>query len=330
MSSALTIKDLIQLRARVLRAIRSFFDEMGFVEVETPLLVPSPGLDVHLKAFEIASPPDSKRYLITSPEYQMKRLLSEGCGNIYQICKCFRAAEEGHLHEPEFTMLEWYKVDAGWFDTMRDTARLVAHIAHQVRGKKELLFDNQRIDLTTPWPSMTVRDAFRHYAGVRDDAVYAKLVDKETDFFRLWVEAIEPKLGFDKPLFITHYPATMASLAQRVQHSRQTSVPPFEAMRQGPVPTAERFELYIAGIELCNGFGELTDAQEQRQRLVQDQRVRQKNGLEVYPIDEKFLSALEQGLPRCSGNALGLDRLIMLMLGEKCLQTSICFPRQRL
>ena len=297
-------------RAKVMRAVRDYFEGQNFLEVETPLAVPSPGLDLHLDAAAVDLGKDP-RWLITSPEYQMKRLLSAGFERIFQICKCFRRGEEGPNHEPEFTMLEWYRANADVGSVMRDTEALTAFAATRVRGTTQLDVRGHLVDLATPWDRMSVHEAFRHFANVEVDDV---LPDEER-FYRILVEEIEPNLGLKKPVLLHSYPASMASLARLDPHNPKV---------------AERFEAYVAGIELCNGFGELIDANEQRARLLRDQDMRRLLGKDVYPLDEKFLDALDVGMPESGGNALGLDRLVMIIAGANALQDIVAFSARRL
>jgi len=303
----------LRARARMLAAVRAFFDDEGFLEVETPTMVPSPGLDPHLDAYRVEGLEGADaRWLITSPEYQMKRLLAGGAERIYQTARCFRRGERGPLHEPEFTMVEWYRAFAGVDDVMRDTETLVAHVARATLGGTTIApAHGASVDVAPPWERLTVRDAFRRYAGVEMDAV---LPDEER-FFRLLVEAIEPRLGRERPVFLTHWPITMASLAR--SSPEDPSV-------------CERFEAYVAGVELCNGFGELVDPDEQRLRLERDQRAREAMGKPVYPIDERFVASLEEGIPPSGGNALGFDRLVMLLLGTERVQDVVALPYARL
>ncbi|MGE0790541.1 MAG: EF-P lysine aminoacylase EpmA [Sandaracinaceae bacterium] len=299
----------LRARAEVLSAIRAHLDGEGFLEVETPSAVPSPGLDLHLRGFEVSGM-GAPRFLITSPEYQMKRLLVGGAGPIYQLARCFRRDEQGALHEPEFTMLEWYRPFAGAEEVMRDTEALVAAAATRVRGEPTLERDGRTIDVAPPWPRVRVEDALQQHAGcgLAD-------VESETAFFERWAFEVEPRLGVDRPCFVTHWPASMASLARL--HPED---PRF----------ADRFEAYVAGIELCNGFGELTDPREQRARLERDVRARREQGLDAYPIDERFLVALEEGMPPSGGNALGVDRLVMLAAGAASLADVIAFGHDRI
>ena len=297
-------------RARIVRAVRAFFEARDFLEVETPLIVRSPGLDVHLAALEVATAAGT-RYLSTSPEYQMKRLLAGGLERIHQIAKCFRSDEIGERHQPEFTMLEWYRAFADVESVMRDTEELVAEVATQLVGAPVLHTAHGAIDVAPPWPRITVREAVGRFAKLE----LAPLLEDEERFYRVMVEQVEPALAEFGALFLTEYPAQMASLARKKPTDPQV---------------AERFEAYVAGVELCNGFGELTDANEQRTRLLADQAERARRGLPVYPLDERFLRALDEGMPPSAGNALGLDRLVMLALGAEHIEHVIAIPASRL
>jgi lysyl-tRNA synthetase class 2 len=299
----------LRARAEIVREVRRWFDDRAFVEVETPLAVPSPGLDLHLEAIEAVGFRE-RRFLITSPEYQMKRLLAGGLPRVYQLAKCFRRGEEGTLHQPEFTMLEWYRAFAGSDEIMRDTEELVAQLA-RARGGMTIPGRGRPIDVTPPWPRITVSEAFRTIAGIELETI----AHDEERFYRILIETIEPALGFPKPVFLTEYPIEMASLARACPHD-----PRF----------ADRVEAYVDGVELMNGFGELVDAGEQRARLRRDHAQRIERGLDVYPIDERFLAALDEGLPPCGGNALGLDRLVMLLVGAASITDVITFPQSRL
>ncbi len=300
----------LALRALVFREVRRFLDDQGFLEVDTPLAVPSPGLDLHLDAMALQAR-GAERFLITSPEYQMKRLLSGGLSRIYQLCRCFRHDEQGARHEPEFTMLEWYRTWSGVDDMMRDTEELIAHVATVIHGRPVVFAGKRIIDVTPPWPRLTVREAFAKFAQLDLNDV----LPDEDRFFRCMVEVIEPALENMGALHLCEYPIAMASLAR-------------------PKPSdpnvAERFEAYVGGIELCNGFGELTDAREQRARLVRDQEARRALGMPVYPIDERFLRALEEGMPPSGGNALGFERLMMLIAGAEHIEDVLAIPSRLL
>lgn len=296
----------LRLRHQASRAVRRYFDEQDFVEVETPLIVPSPGLDLHLDAFEVPYR-DESRYLITSPEYQMKRVLAGGLTRIYQLARCFRKGEVGARHEPEFTLIEWYRAFAGSADVMSDTEQLVAFVAKATLGTTVLPCG---VDVAPPWPRRRIADVFEEYAKVTVESV---LPDEER-FFRLYVDEVEPRLGND-PFFLTHWPASMASLAR---------------LMPDDASVADRFEAYIGGLEISNGFGELVDAQEQRRRLVRDRKERTREGLPLYPVDERFVGALEEGIPPSGGNALGFDRLVMLLSGATHIEDVLALPHRRL
>lgn len=295
-------------RARVLASTRSFFESRGYVEVETPIAVPSPGLDLHLDAFEIvpadpaggpagaSTAPERRRYLTTSPEYQMKRMLVDGHRRIFQITRAFRANELGERHNPEFTMLEFYRADATMTDVLRDTEQLVARVTSSV-----VRLGERRVDCRPPFRRLTVCEAFATWADTPAEETLRLAEEDEDRFFRLLVDRVEPALAaLDHAVFLTEYPATQASLARK---------------KEGDPRVAERFELYVAGVELCNGFGELTDPVEQRARFAADLEARKKIGKPLYPIDARFLEALERGMPPSGGNAIGFDRLVALACG---------------
>jgi elongation factor P--(R)-beta-lysine ligase len=297
-------------RARIVADVRSFFEARGFLEVETPLLVPSPGLDVHLSAFSVATP-SGERYLSTSPEYQMKRLLADGYGAIFQITKAFRKDEVGEHHNPEFTILEWYHAPGSVDLVMKDTEQLVA----KVTGGSVVLDEREHL-ATPPFARMTVLEAYERFAGASPGETLAMALEDEERFFRLLVDKVEPGLlEMGRAVFLTEYPASQASLARK---------------KESDPRVAERFELYLGGVELCNGFGELTDPVEQRERFERDQKERRERDLPVYPVDERFLDALTKGLPSCAGNALGLDRLIALACGSRRIGDFMAFPYDEL
>ena len=310
--AALTGVRLPNLRRRqaLKRAVQTFFDAAGLLEVDTPAIVPCPGLDVHLDAIEVLGTLRGPRWLHTSPEYQMKRLLTTGLPGIYQLGKAFRRGERGRLHEPEFTMLEWYRTFSDAEQMMRDTERLVAAAARELTGSLTLPGVDGPVDVTPPWDRIRVDQAFEDIAGVKLEHV---LPDEER-FYEILADRIEPKLGRGRAVFLTDYPAPMASLARLSPHD-----PRF----------AERFEAYLDGIELCNGFSELIDATEQRTRLLRDQTEREKLGRSVYPLDERFLAALQEGIPPSGGNALGFDRLLMLITGAKHIEDVLALPVSR-
>ncbi len=299
--------DGLRRRAEVIATVRAFFAERGFLEVETPIAVPSPGLDLHLDAFEVPG----LGYLETSPEYQMKRLLTGGVPRSFQIARCFRRGEIGRRHNPEFTMLEWYRAFAEVSEVIDDTEALVRRVLGGVE-RGQVVVDGTAIDITRPFEKITVVDAFGRWAGTKPDEVFAMADHDEDRFFRLLVDAVEPGIAeLGACVFLTMYPAKFASLAR---------------LSPADPRVAERFELYVGGLELCNGFGELTDPVEQRARFERDQAERRAAGKPVYPIDERFLAALREGMPPAAGNALGLDRLVALALGASEISQVIAFP----
>jgi lysyl-tRNA synthetase class 2 len=293
-------------RARALSAARAFFAREGFLEVETPFRVPAPGVDLYLDALSAQD-----GYLITSPELHMKRLLVAGLPRIFQVARVSRREEHGRLHEPEFTMLEWYRAFAGLEQVLADTEQLVREVARAVSGAEALFgAEGRRFELDLPFPRVTVRDAFREHAGIADAVDLAH--SDEARYFELLVERVEPGLAREaRPIFLWKYPANQAALA------RLCSADP---------SVAERFELYVGGVELCNGFDELTDAREQRVRFEQESARRREENRVDYPIDERFLTALESGMPPSGGNAVGFDRLLMLATGARELSEVIAFP----
>jgi elongation factor P--(R)-beta-lysine ligase len=303
---------LLHTRAQILRDTRAFFEARDFLEVETSLRVPAPGLELHLDPVAADG-----GFLITSPEFQMKRLLVAGMTRIFQICKCFRGNESGPHHASEFTMIEWYRAWDDWHAIARDTQELVCALAIKLHGAPTLPFDGRKFNVQTPWPQITVVDAFEKYAGIKlvgDDSglsLRAKATALEIDcgtsdayddvFFAIFLAKIEPVLAqLDTPVLVTRWPAPLAALARRCPDDSQF---------------CERFEAYIGGIELANAFGELTDAAEQRLRFADDLGQRAARGRAQFPLDERFLSALAEGMPPSAGIALGFDRLVMLLTG---------------
>lgn len=294
-------------RALALGTIRSFFAERRFLEVDTPALVPSPGLDLHLDAVMADG-----GWLITSPEYQMKRLLVGGVPRAYQISHVYRKGEIGSRHNPEFSMLEWYRAFATMAEVMADTEELVTLVVRALTGGTEIACANANVNVAAPFERLAVADAFTRYAGVAANDALALAETDEEAFFRLLVDVVEPALSLvDHPVFLTDYPISQASLARPNPHDARV---------------AERFELYVGGVELCNGFGELTDAREQRVRFARDQAARRAAGKPVYPVDERFVAALEEGMPPSAGNALGIDRLVYLAAESASIGDVMAFP----
>lgn len=281
------IKPMLRLRARVLGGIRSFFETADYLEVETPIRIPAPAPEAH-----IDPEPSGDAFLQTSPELCMKRLLAAGYPRLYQLCRCFRRGERGGRHLPEFTILEWYTAHQDYRDMMNQTEALVKHVARSLGRGEKLTFQGRTIDIGVPFRRMSVAAAFRTLAGTTPaEALAAGRFDEIVGL------AIEPRLGWEGPVFLYDYPAECAALAR---------------LKADRPELAERFELYVAGIELCNGFSELDDAGEQRQRFERELQARRRAGRTATPLPERFLTALEQ-MPPATGNALGVDRLAMFL-----------------
>lgn len=291
--AAMTAQDRrrnLEIRSRVLQSIRRFFVDHGFIEVETPVRLPAPALELHIDA-----EPAGDWFLRTSPELHMKRLLAEGMGNLFQIGPCFRRGERGARHNPEFTMLEWYRANADYRHILADMKGLIAAVFAEVAGSYRVGYGGHDIEVMPMWECVSVRDAFLQHAGWDVLAVF------DPDRFDLdLVNKVEPALPHDRPVVLMDYPIQQAALA------RPKAADP---------RVAERWELYIGGLEIANAFSELTDAAEQRRRFVACAEERRAAGQPVYPLDEEFLKALERGLPPCAGVALGVDRLVMLVAG---------------
>ncbi len=313
----------LRLRARVLADVRHFFAVREVLEVETPLLYPATATDPHLHSFATRytgpGAPESvggrTLYLQTSPEFAMKRLLAAGSGPIYQLGKAFRDGEAGRRHNPEFTLLEWYRPGFTLADLMAEVDALVRQVvgasfilgATQYLSYADAFIRYVDINPHTASNSDLLQCATRH--GIVPPPGLTQEWDGWLDL--LLTHLIEPQLGLDAPLFLFDYPPSQAALAR---------------IRPGNPVVAERFELYIAGMELANGYNELGDAAEQRGRFEADGAKRQGAGLPVSPLDERLLSALEAGLPECCGVALGIDRLIMLVAGESTIDDITAFP----
>ena len=282
------------LRSRLLSALRSWFEAHGFTEVETPVRIPVPALETHLDA-----PPAGNAFLRTSPELHMKRLLAAGMERIYQIGPCFRDGERGSRHNPEFTMLEWYRAHADEKQILRDTQSLLLHTVKNVLNTTTLARNGKSINVAGPWPCHAVAELYERHAG------WNPVKNFDPDRFDLdMVNIIEPFLAtLDTPVILCDYPAPTAILT-KLNPCGQTSA---------------RWELYIAGLEIANACSELADPILQRARFEQCQRDRAALGRIPYPIDEPFLKSLET-LPPCAGIALGVDRLAMLLANAPTIQ----------
>ncbi|MBE0505032.1 MAG: EF-P lysine aminoacylase GenX [Desulfuromonadales bacterium] len=290
----------LEARARIVQTIRAFFMEQDFLEVETPQRIPVNAPELHIDAVRSGS-----WSLHTSPELCMKRLLAAGYPRLFQICRVWRDAERGRRHLPEFTMLEWYRADADYLDLMNDCEALLQALL----PSGSLPVRDATIALAAPWQRLTVADAFSAYASL--PLAQALAADR---FDEVLSNEVEPRLGRERPTFLYDYPAGLAALARR--KANQTDL-------------AERFELYIAGVEIANAFSELTDPDEQRQRFSADEASRRQQGKEPLPLPEKFLSELAN-LPPSAGIALGLDRLVMLLTGAASIDAVVAFTPEEL
>lgn len=299
----------LKRRAQRLAAVRAFFEERDIVEVETPVLSQYGVTDRHIDQF-ITHHFDQPYYLQSSPEYAMKRLLAAGSGPIYQLCKCFRHESAGQYHNPEFTMLEWYQPGDQHHDLMESISDFLAYVFHWPRAKKisyQALFESQ-LHIN---PITCSLNALQRLTRQKINIDHINTFDRDDLMQLLLTHLIEPQLGHTEPLFIYDYPASQAALAT-IDH------------QQTP-PIAQRFELYIKGVECANGFHELTDASEQYQRFKKDQTDRQAHQKDSPTIDPRFIAALESGLPPCSGVAMGIDRLIMLDSQHQKIQEGLSF-----
>jgi lysyl-tRNA synthetase class 2 len=287
-------------RGAIFSRIREFFQGKGYLEVETPFRIPAPAPEAQIDAI-----PASGWFLQTSPELCMKRMLAAGYSRIFQICRCWRDGERGVRHLSEFTMLEWYRADADYLLLMDETEELVKHAA----AADSISYRGERIELSGPWERITVADAFLRYAGT---SMWQALA--EGTFDELMVERVEPNLGLARPTFIYDYPASCSALA-RLKPSDPT--------------VAERFELYIGGLEIANAFSELIDPVEQRARFIAEAAERAAQGKTAYPMPEKFLAALDE-MPEAAGIALGLDRLVMVLLDAESIDDVVAFTTEEL
>ena len=295
------IKANLERRALIYDLIRAFFHSEGFLEIETPLLVPTVAPEKYITPFTF-----NGWFLSTSPEMHMKRLLAAGYSKIFQICHCFRKDERGQFHNPEFTMLEWYRVGADYMGIIEDTERLVCTLAKKLKHRSTIHYQGKEIDIMPPWPRVTVREAFLRSAGWDP---FARLDEErfEVDL----VEKVIPSFDAGRPTVLWDYPVTMASLAR---------------LRPGSPPVAERAEVFIGGLELANAYSELNDAAEQEKRFKQEIETLKREGKHRVVMPEKFLDALP-GLPECGGIALGVDRLVMLFCDAASIEEVIAFPR---
>jgi lysyl-tRNA synthetase class 2 len=328
-------REVARARAGLAAETRRVLGVLGYQEVETPILVPAPGMEPHLSPFEAPYRPERggearPLWLITSPEYAMKRLLADGFERVFQLARVFRNGELSATHNPEFTMLEFYRAGTGYQGIMGDLERLVESAARALGegGSLQVERQGQRIDLSAPFERLTMQEAFGSHAAVdlarcEGDGDRLRAAARaaghdagpdgesfEDAFFRIMLTAVEPKLGRTRPTFLVDWPASMAALSRLKADDRRW---------------AERFELYAGGLELANGFTELTDPVEQRARLVEEQALRRRLKRPALPLDEPFLAALSR-MPDAGGVAVGFDRLLMLLTGAPDIADVLLFP----
>lgn len=287
------------LRAKILGALREFFISCGYLEVESPIRIPGPLPEAHIQAIAADG-----WYLQTSPEICMKQLLAAGYQRIFQICKCFRQGERGARHLPELTMLEWYTAGQDYRAMMDQSEALICFVANQIGRQDTIVYQGRLIDLTRPWQRLAVSEAFECFGSLTMTQALA-----EDRFDELMALEIEPGLDRKRPVFLVDYPAASGSLAR---------------FKPENPALAERFELYIGGLELCNAFSELNDPLEQRQRFEKELHRRRRNREVEYPLPEKFLAFLPK-MPDAAGNALGVDRLVMLLADVDTIDAVVTF-----
>lgn len=326
------------IRQKIINLIRQFFNQNGFCEVETPLLVKSPDASPYIEVFETkinSHPEKPSAYLTPSPEFFMKKLLASGYKNIYQICKAFRDEwnDRSPLHNPEFTIIEWYRTNANYQHIMKDCENLANFIYQKLHRKKLhskniLIYQGKEIDISPPWEKISIKELFLKYARVNLDeflsienarkiaSLKGYKIEKNTTweqiYHQIFLNEIEPNFAsLDKPIFIYDYPTILAALSKK-----KKSDPRY----------AERFEFYIAGIEVGNAFSELTDWQEQERRLIDDVKERKKTKMKIFDYDHEFIEMLKAGMPETGGIAVGIDRLVMFFSNARNIDEVIFFP----
>jgi lysyl-tRNA synthetase class 2 len=297
-------KNALQKRAQILQGIRHFFIENGYLEVETPQRIPTPAPESYIDAI-----PSGTWFLHTSPELCMKRMMAAGFENIFQICRCWREKERGNLHLPEFTLLEWYREGVDYVFLMMECESLIRYVATFINLGQRHIFRSHEIDLSGTWERISVKEAFHRYTRTSvDEAMEQNIFDE------IMVQEIEPNLGIERPTFIYDYPAQRGALAR---------------LKKNDPCVAERFELYMGGLELANGFSELVDSEEQRRRFQMENKNRQSFGKCIYSIPDKFLSELDN-MPPSAGIALGVDRLVMVFEDAKTIDEVVAFTPEEL
>lgn len=297
-------REILEIRALIIRGLRHFFETNGYLEVETPNRIPAPAPECHIDA-----EPSASWFLHPSPELAMKRLLAEGFDRIFQVCKCYRHGERGRWHLPEFTLLEWYRRNADYRDLMQECEELITAVVDYLGRPLTLHYGGKTIDLAPGWERISLAEAFARYAPVSLESALAK-----DCFEEILVDHVEPHLGMVKPTFVSDYPLAHGALAR---------------VKRGGGDVVERFELYVAGMELANAFSELTDPQEQRRRFLDEEAKRRAAGKAPYPLPELFLQCLEQ-IGEAAGCALGVDRLVMLLTDSPDIAHCVTFTPEAL
>ena len=297
-------RNALTARAAIIQQIRQFFVTGGYLEVETPLRIPATAPEAHIDAVVTDG-----WFLQTSPELCMKRMLAAGYERLFQICHCWRAGERARLHLTEFTMLEWYRTGSDYRDIMTDCEGLIRAVADKLGYGNSIRFRGRTIDIGGEWERLTVREAFDRYGETSlEDAL------RHDRFDEIMVESIEPQMGMIRPTFIYDYPASRGALAR---------------LKADDDSVAERFELYIGGLELANAFSELNDPVEQRRRFEEESAHRARMQRQTYPLPEPFLGELD-AMPLSAGIALGVDRLVMVLLDAARIDDVVAFTPEEL
>jgi len=294
----------LETRADILHATRAFFLSRDYLEVETPCRIPAPLPESHIDAV-----PSGTWWLQPSPELCMKRMLAAGFRRIFQVSKCWRGGERGTRHLPEFTLLEWYRAGCDYRGLMPECEELFQYVSEALGIGSRMRFQGRAIDLATPWERLTVDQAFERYASIPLERAL-----KEDRFEEILALEIEPRLGDPTPTLLHDYPLAFGSLARRSRTHPEL---------------AERFEIYIGGLELANGFSELTDAEEQRRRFERENEIRAKRGQPSWPMPGKFLEAIPR-MPESAGIALGVDRMVMLFADAASIDDVVAFAPEEL
>lgn len=325
--------EIFKTRSRLISKIRDFFDSQGFLEVQTPLLAPCLIPESYLEVFETELKnklgKKTKAYLTTSPEMWHKKLLAASSGNIYEITKSFRNTDiEGHFHNPEFTLLEWYRTNSGYKETMEDCQQLIRFLNN---NKPLLSYQGKQLNISKPFLQISVAEAFEKYAGLKQKDLFSldkirsaakengltlKRDDSWEDIYNLlFLQAVEANLGMEQPTIIYDFPRQFAPLAKPNPQN-----PKFK----------KRFEVYLFGIELADAYDELTDPKQQEKEFIKEKNLRKKLNKTPYPADKEFLEALKIGLPDCSGVALGIDRLTMIFTDQTDINSVILFAGEEI